>query len=173
MSAQRDLFIPALKEAEGRGTYRREVLELMLERSMDYAAANQVRLVDAFNTLQTAHGGFSRFHLASQRGYAIKNADLIGHRAEEIDVGLQRLAEIEMEPVPYRLANSSSEAKELLLELARGTEQLREIRDTLTPYPDMAQRVEAVISKIEDSRYFETAANLLAAQDVQRARARG
>jgi hypothetical protein len=173
MSTQRDLFIPALKEAEGRGTYRREVLELMLERAMDYASERRVRLGDAFSALEAAHGGFARFHLAAQRWHALKGATLIDQRAEEIDVNLERLASMEMEPVPYRLANASSEARDLLLELAKGADQLREIRDTLSSYPDMARQVDDVISKTENSRYFETAANLLAAQDVQRTRARG
>lgn len=166
----RDLFISELREAEGRGNYRREVLELMLERTMDYCEVTHARLNDGFRAVQAGHGGFTRFYLSAMREFTQLTADRTSQQVETIDFRIRELAEMEVEPVPYRLAATNDEAKQLMVELANCADSLRRFRDSLTSYPDMVATIDVALRKVEGNSYFATAANLQTAGNHQRQR---
>lgn len=172
MGTPRDLFIPALKEAEGRGNFRREVLELMLERTMDYCEATHARLNDGFGVLVAGHGGFARFYVSAMREFAHLTAQRATEQFDSIDTRIRELAEIEVEPSPYRLAAVNDEAKQLMVNMAQTVEQLRQFRATLAAYPDAAAGLDAAIKNAEGNAYFDTASNLMAAGKFHRQYAR-
>lgn len=158
----RYLFLPELKKAEERGM-RREVLEYMLERTMDYCAVSGTKLQEGFRDLQAGAGTFMSFYVSSMRDWARAGADRRGQHIDTITDRLRALGEMEFEINPYKLAATNGEARELMLEMVEKIDELREFGRQMSNYPDIAAVIDAAAARAEENPYHSIARSFQAA----------